>query len=105
MMEAKNKDYVTGERFDDAMILVDKRFTEAMVQIDKRFDESRREMRQSFSDLKQYMMDGFGLLDRKIDYVHEELSGKIDELAMTKADKEEVFALHKRVSKIEKKMA
>lgn len=55
--------------------------------------------------------DKFASLDKKIDEVEERLSGKInglecriDDVALNRATKDEVYALALRVSKIEKKV-
>ncbi|MBX4209539.1 hypothetical protein KW799_02530 [Candidatus Parcubacteria bacterium] len=45
------------------------------------------------------------LIDDRLETLDEKLSSKIDDLAATKADREEVFALHKKVAKIERKAA
>lgn len=58
-----------------------------------------------FVALEEKMMEGFTLLNNKIDYAEERLSSKIDDLALTKADKEDVLHVHKRVVRLEKKLA
>lgn len=81
---------LTIEVFGEAMRKIDDRFS----YVDGRFDE-----------MKSFIMEGFTALDRKIDYLDEHLSSRIDEIMISKADREEVFALQKRVAKIEKKIA
>jgi hypothetical protein len=46
------------------------------------FNEFRAEFRQGIDELKQFMMECFAALDRKIDYVDEHLSSRIDEIVV-----------------------
>ncbi|MDE2116895.1 MAG: hypothetical protein KGI79_03410, partial [Patescibacteria group bacterium] len=57
------------------------------------------------TELKSFMMEGFTAMDQKIEFVYDELSAKIDGLVATKTDREEVFAIHKRVVRLERKMS
>ncbi len=71
----------------------------------ERFDPTMARIDRRLEELDRKMMDGFSMLDRKIDLVEENLSAKIDILMTTKADKEDLMAVHRRVTNLERKIA
>ena len=86
---------------DERLDAVDARFDA----VDARFDVVDFKLEEFRKEINQKLMDGITMLDRKIDLVEVGLLEKIDEIAISKADREEVFSLHKRFVRLEKKLA
>ena len=135
MIDTQNKKYLTEERFgvelklvresfddiysrfdrvDERFVLIDQRFE----QIDQRFEQVDKRFEQVDQRFEQ-IDKRFEQVDKRFDYLNEKMMGgfdavigaiedigrKIDEIMVTKADREEVFALHKRVLRLENKAA
>ena len=79
MKKIQNKEYVTTDVFDE------------------RISRLETKMNEGFSKMKEGFDIMFGLFEK--------MDQKIDDLTATKADREDVFELQKRVKRLENKLA